>query len=1143
MILSFAPPQNPCDILAADFEVEVTGMLATGASLFAAKRLRPLAAFLAGLLALPALQLNGQTQAEITGEATDSAGALVPGVTVTVTNEGTNFTRQAMTNSAGTYSFPSLLPGTYRLRAEKSGFQSVMRSGIQLQVQQVARLDFRMEVGQVTETIDVTSSAPLLATENATTGTVIDNRRIVDLPLDGRNFLQLVALSPNVSYGFGNAGQQVSIQGGQRSTQNISIAGQRSEFNHYTLDGIENTDNNFNSYLFLPSIDALEEFKVQTGVYPAEFGRNVAQINVSTKAGTNAFHGALFEFFRNSKMDANDFGFTSTPPVKNPFVRNQYGFTLGGPVLIPKIFNGKNRLFFMANYEVLRDRKGLRQIADVPNAEMRSGSFAGIPQIIYDPATRVRDGNSLTAMPFPGNVIPSNRFSAKAVKLLDYFPLPNVPGNALARNYQALEGRRQDADQFTSRIDFAESSRSNWFGRWSRSDEYSLTPSTFHDQGFKLQTVAQQAMVSNTRVLSPAVVKEFRFGYNRFLNSNLQAGAYVNNVIGALGGIPGIAPPDPIIWGIPSIGITGFSGFGDSSTAPNLTRTNVFEWIDNMSINRGRHSLRFGAEIRRDRYNQIGNQFPRGSFAFSGQATQNPAAAANTGNGMADYLLGLVRTSAGSLGLAVAQLRGTRQYYYVDDSWKVRSKITVSLGLRYEFTPPYTHKHDGLINTQVVSLFDPSRRPTVVRAGSGDFYEGMPFRYASNVQIARDGRLGDALVQTDHMDFAPRIGLAYSPTSNWTVRSGIGLFYAQDIGNARYDMSRNLAARRNDTANNDFPNLTLDAPFASLGTVVVAAPTILSNQYDRRTPYAIQYLLNVQRQLTSDAALEIGYTGNQGHWIERWVPVNFPVTGAGDVQSRRPFPELGIIQLLQGAVNSNYHALTAKFTQRFARGYTALVSYTFSKAIDDGSGIRTHAGDEDFPQDTYNLSASRGLSNYSQKHRLVTSMLWEPPVGKGKRWLNHGAPQVALGNWQVGSIFTFRSGLPYTVQNGVDDANIGWPSQHPNRTSSPLDPPAGKDPQLYFNPAAFSRIAPYTFGNVGRDTMIGPELFSWDFSTMKRFPIRESHELQFRFEAFNLPNRPNFSVPNATLSSTSFAKISSTDTTMREIQLSLKYVF
>jgi len=1089
-------------------------------------------------------EANAQTQAEITGEVTDTAGAVVPGVLVTVTNEGTNVARQAVTNSTGTYSFPSLLPGTYRLRAERSGFQSVVRSGIALQVQQVARIDFRLEVGQITETINVSAAAALLATENATTGTVIENRRIEDLPLDGRNFLQLVALSPNVAYGFGNAGQQVSIQGGQRSTQNISIAGQRSEFNHYTLDGIENTDNNFNSYLFLPSIDALEEFKVQTGIYPAEFGRNVSQVNVSTKAGTNAFHGALFEFFRNSKMDANDFGFTTTAPVKNPFVRNQFGYTLGGPVWIPKVFNGRNRLFFMSNYEALRDRKGLRQIADVPSAAMRSGDFSGIPQVIYDPATRVRNASgAVVASPFPGNLIPSNRFSGKALTLLKYYPLPNVPGTALARNYQALEGRRQDADQFTIRADFAESSRSNWFGRWSHSDEYSVTPSTFHDQGFKLDTQAQQAMISNTRVLTPATVNEFRFGYNRFLNSNLQAGAYVNNAVGEVGGIPGIAPPEPIIYGIPSIGITGFSGFGDTSTAPNLTRTNVFEWIDNVSLNRGRHSLRFGAEIRRDRYNQTGNQFPRGSFAFSGQATQNPAAPGNTGAGMADYMLGLVRTSAGSLGLAVAQLRGTRQYYYADDSWKIRSKITLSLGLRYEFTPPYTHKHDGLINTQVSSLFDPTRRPTVVRAGTGNFYDGMPFQYASNVQIARDGRMGDALVATDYTNFAPRVGLAYSPTSRWTVRSGFGMFYAQDIGNARYDMSRNLAARRNDTANNDFPNLTLDAPFASLGTVVVAAPTILSNQYDRRTPYTIQYLVNVQRQLTADGALEVGYTGNQGHFIERWVPVNFPTPGAGDVQSRRPFPELGIIQMLQSAVNANYHALTAKFTQRFARGYTALVSYTFAKAIDDGSGIRTHNGDEDFPQDTYNLAASRGLSNYSQKHRFVTSMLWEPPIGKGKRWLSGGVPSVALGNWQIGSIFTYRSGLPYTVQNGIDDANIGWPSQHPNRTAAPLDPPGGKDPQQYFNPAAFSRIPAYTFGNVGRDTMIGPELFTWDFSTMKRFPVHEEKELQFRFEAFNLPNRPNFSVPNLTLSSTSFARISSTDTTMREIQLSLKFVF
>lgn len=1089
--------------------------------------------------------LLAQTQGEITGEVADSSGAMMAGVSITVTNENTNVSRQAVTNSSGAYSFPSLLPGVYRVRAEIDGFQASLRSGVQLQVQQVARIDFRMQVGQVSEVLNVSGAAPLLTTENATTGTVIENRRIVELPLNGRNFLQLVALAPNVSYGFGTAGQQRSIQGGQRSEQNISVAGQRSEFNRFTLDGIENTDGNFNSYVFLPSIDALEEFKVQTGVYPAEFGRATSQINVSTKSGTNTFHGALFEFFRNDNMDANNYAFTSARPQKEPFVRNQYGFTLGGPVRIPKLFDGRDRLFFMANYEALRDRKGLRRLADVPTAAMRGGTFTGVAQTIFDPSTRVRNSNNqVVAQPFAGNVIPSDRFNGKAQKLLEFYPLPNVAGAGLSRNYEATEVRRQDSDQFTIRADFAENSASNWFGRWSRGDELELSPSTFPRQGFKLDTQVQQLMLSNTRVLSPSIVNEFRFGYNRFLNSNLQANAFERNVVGELGGIPGIATPDPIIYGIPSIGITGFTGFGETGTAPNLTRSHVFQWIDNMSIIRGRHSIRFGAEIRRDRYNQIGNQFPRGSFSFTGQATQNPQSATNSGNGMADYLLGLTRNSSGSLGLAVAQLRAPRQYYYIDDNWKLRPNLTVNFGLRYEYSPPYRHKHDGMINTELLSPFDPARRPTVVRAGAGDFYENMPFRYASNVQIARDGRLGDRLVRSDYNDFAPRIGLAYSPTPKWTLRGGFGVFFTQDIGNARYDMSRNLAARRDDTSNSDFPNLTLDAPFASLGTVVVNFPLILSNNYNRRTPYVIQYLLNIQRQITDDIVVEVGYTGNQGHKLERFRPYNFPTPGPGVVQNRRPYPELGIIQMTDSVVSSNYNSLAAKFQQRFSHGLSSLLSYTFSKAIDYGSAIRTHAGDEDFPQDTYNLKASRGLANFHQKQRYAASVLWEPPFGKGKQWLTSGPASVVLGNWQLGSIFTYRTGLPYTVQNGVDDANIGWNSQHPNRTIASLEPAKGRDPAEYFNKAAFSRIPQFTFGDVGRHTMIGPELFSWDFSTMKKFPMPvEKHELQFRFEAFNFPNRPNFAIPTASLTSSSFAVVSSTVTTMREVQFSLKYVF
>jgi len=1111
------------------------------------------AAILLILCVFSASMVNAQTQGELTGAVTDSTGAVMPGVAVVITNENTNIGRKVTTNDNGIYSVPALQPGTYSIRAEKGGFQSMVRAGIELQVQQVARVDFRMQVGQTNEVINVSGEAGLLATESATTGTVIENRRIIELPLNGRNFLQLVALAPNVTFGFGAAGQQVSMQGGQRSQQSISVAGQRSEFNRFSLDGIENTDQNFNSYVFLPSVDALDEFKVQTGVYPAEFGRATSQINVSTKPGTNAFHGALFEFLRNAKLDARDFRFVTAEQRRNPYVRNQYGFTLGGPVWIPKVFHGRNRLFFMTNYEALRDRKGSFRVSDVPSPAMRAGSFVGVTnatgvaQTIFDPGTRVRQGTAIVAQPFAGNVIPANRFNGKAVKLLDLYPVPNVPATSLARNYQVERVRQQDADQFTARADFAENSNSNWFGRWSWGNDFEVQPSNFVGSGgTKLDTRVQQVMLSNTRVLRPTIVNEFRFGYNRFYNTNTQENAFVRNVVGEIGGLLGIATPEPVIYGAPSIGITGYSGFGDTSLAPNITRNHTFQWIDNVSIIKGRHSLRFGGEFRRDRVNQTGNQFPRGSFSFTGLATQNPAATGNTGNGFADYLLGLNRDASGSLALAIAQLRAPRQYYYIDDSWKIKSNLTLSLGLRYEFSPPYTHKHDGLLNVEILDPFDQNRRPTVVRPGSGDFYEGIPFRYPANVRVARDGRLGDALVRSDYNDFGPRLGLAYSPTPNWSLRAGVGVFYVQDIGNARYDMSRNLSARRNDISNNDFPNLNLDAPFASLGTVVINTPLILSNNIGRRTPYVIQYLFNVQRELMKGTVLEVGYTGNEGHKLERFRNYNMPLPGPGDVQARRPYPELGVIQMTDGVVSSNYHALSARFQQRMGTQLTTLVSYTYSKAIDTGSAIRTHGGDTDFPQDNYDITkTARSVSNFDQQHRFVTSLLWQVPFGKGQRWLNNGVLSYIVGNWQTGNIVTYRTGLPYTVTNGIDAANVGGPGgQYPNRTSASLDPPGGRDPVRYFNPAAFARIAPFTYGDVGRNSMRGPEAFSLDFSAMKRFAMPvERHELQFRFEAFNLPNRPNFGLPTASVTAGTFAQITSTNTQMRELQFSLKYVF
>src|ERR671936_1511551 len=338
-----------------------------------------------------------QTQASISGVIHDPTGAVIPGVTVTVTNPATNFVRAAISNEAGVYNFPVLQPGRYNIKVELPGFRTIEQHGVELQVQQSARIDFTLQVGEVSQTVEVSGTAALIATENATVGTVIENKRIVDMPLNGRNFLQLTSLSPNVSYGFTGAGQEDQRQGGSRASQNIAVAGQRSAFNHFTLDGVENTDVNFNTYVILPSIDALQEFKVQTGIFPAEFGRATTQINVSTKPGTNEFHGTLFEFLRNDKLDARQYAFAGERQ-REPFKWNQYGFALGGPVWLPKIYNGKDRLFFMSNFEGYKERRLRRQLFTVPSVKMRNGNFSEVSTPIYDPLNRTQR--------FPGNVIP-----------------------------------------------------------------------------------------------------------------------------------------------------------------------------------------------------------------------------------------------------------------------------------------------------------------------------------------------------------------------------------------------------------------------------------------------------------------------------------------------------------------------------------------------------------------------------------------------------------------------------------------------------------------------------------------------------------------------------------------------------------------
>jgi hypothetical protein len=1104
---------------------------------------------------------DAQTLGTITGTVRDPSGAVIPGATVTAQNTSTNATREVQSNETGSYSFAAMPPGPYIVKSELQGFKTVQQ-GIELHVEQTVRVNFTMEIGTLTETTEVTGVAPLISTENATVGTVIENRRIVELPLNGRNFLSLVALSPNVSAEFAGAGQAGDRQGGSRSRQQLSISGQRREFNYYTLDGVDNTDVNFNTYILLPSIDALEEFKVQTGIYSAEFGRAASQVNVVTKSGTNQFHGAVFEFLRNDAMDSRPYSFTDAQAAlpKPPFKWNQYGYTLGGPVWT-------NKVFFMSNWEGYRDRKQFQNNYSVPLAAWRTGDFSSYSGPLYDPATCTLTGTRRSCAAFPGNRIPANRIHATSKKLLEFYPEPNSTGTGATgttNNYTSQQNRVIDKDQFTQRIDFVQSAASTWMGRYSHSRDDEISPA-LKLNGTKLINRIHQVMLGNTRTLSPTVVNEFRAGYNYFFNTYGRELAFVRDVTSELD-IPGTSTIPAEAWGIPSIGINGLSGFGDSTEGPYTNRNHVYEIIDNVSWIKGRHSFKVGASFRYDMYNQVGNQFPRGGFQFDGRVTGSltdqvtPVAPS-----FADFLLGYMRISETSTTLARTEFRALSQNYYVTDTWRLRDNMTLDLGLRYEYVPPFEDKSGTLINTsmpffdQGLPVADPSRHPTLTRIGEGDFYEGFVIRFNPDINTARDGRMGNRLVDDDKLNFAPRAGWAWTPTDQLSVRAGIGMFYMQDTGNPRFDMARNAAGRRRDQSdhltglvyswNEPFEG-SKGSPCGVIQPPVVACtsqPYTLGNDFDRTTPRMVQYLFNVQREIGPNAAIEVGYLGSRSKHLERMFDRNSIIPGPGSTQVRRPYPEFDRLQTIGNVAEANYNSLAVKLTRRLNNGFSALVGYTLSKSWDNGSGIRTLNGDTLFPQDS-NCAANQvdsgcewGLSIFDVRHRVVSSLLYELPFGEGKPFLQSGVGAAILGGWQFTNILSLSSGFPRdpTTSDRAGTGNTNRPDVVPGQDID--DGP--KTIAQWFNTAAFVQQAQYTFGNAVRNSIHGPGIFNFDMSIIRNFRLPKATSLQFRLETFNTFNQPVWNDPNTSLTSPQYGTITSTRKPMRELQLGFKFIF
>jgi hypothetical protein len=1097
------------------------------------------------------LAVLGQTPTgEITGTVTDSSGAIITDAAVTVTNPATGATRTAQTNASGIYDFVALPAGVYNLKIEKQGFNTEIRNNIEIQVAQIARIDTTLNLGNVSTTVNVEAGAPMLQTEDATVGTVVEQRRVEELPLNGRNFLSLTALTPGVSTNTPVNEVASSREGGTRGSFTVSAGGQRAYFNYYSLDGEDNTDVNYNAYIYLPSLDGIQEFKVETGVLPAEYGHNLTQVNVTTKSGSNELHGALFEFIRNADLDAKNYFDSPVAPIP-PFKRNQFGADAGGPIK-------KNKLFFFADYEGTRERKSITKAETVPTQNEDNGNFTGFNQL-FDPNTRVYSYTNgaatgvLSSSPFANNIIPSQEISpiAKAF-LASYVPLPNVGGvnNPGPINYLTSLIQPTNNDFEGGRLDYAQSTSMTWMFRYTHSNEYQAVPGSFANEGQITNSHADQGMIGNTWIISPTKVNDFRIAVNYLSDILPTYNSDKNDVVAQIGFSPSVYPTNvPFDWGVPGLSATGLTLGGEIQSALNYDAHGNMK--DNFSWIVGKHSFKFGGEYGRYRFNGLNNTYGSGTYDFSGQyTTPLGLTAPSPANSFADLLLGDIELDTGLFGAQVFNLRWNYFAAFAEDTWKVTPKLTVTYGLRWEDQTPPVSKYDNL--TTVYFRWDNSVTPVICRAGTGDPYRGgQGFLAPPGIQIISNGTCNNEF-NNDPLNFGPRAGLAYSLNSKTVLRAGGGLFFAHDIGNGFVEPDRNIpwSLIQEDKGGPVQPTLTLANPYPA-----PALPSFTSaTERNEPTARSYEWSFGIQRELYRNASLEVNYVGSSSMYLPMISSYDTAPPGPGPQTPREPFPQFGGgIQDLHDQVHATYDSLQVKFQQRFTNGFTVLSSYSYGKAIDNGSSLRVIIASND-ARNPGDPSDVRGLSSFDFRQRSATSFLYEIPVGKGRHYLNNANRFVdlILGGWQIGGILTLQSGLPFspnciseaTFQNGGtlgDDPAACFPNATGINPNNGVGIHTQKD---WFNTAAFVNQTPYSYGNAGRDTVTGPGIVEMDASLIKYFPITERQRLEFRAECFNIANHPIWGQPFQYVGVPGLTGlISNTIIDSREFQGALKYTF
>jgi len=1137
----------------------------------------------------------------ISGLIRDGSGAVIPQAQVVLLNIDTSVTRSTASDSGGLYSFPLVNPGNYRVEVSKTGFKKALRQPIEVQVQSRLTIDLELQVGTVSEVVEVTASTPLLEQNSSSLGQVIENQKIVDLPLNGRNLLSLVSLTAGV-VPQGNFGQHPAV-GNSAHWGNFSANGGIANSNEVLVDGAPATRAQMNAVGYIPPVDAVQEFKVQTNNHSAEFGRTGgAVVNMSIKSGTNQVHGTLYEFFRNKVLDANNFFANRSGQQRPPFTYNQYGGSIGGPVYIPKLYDGRNRTFFFVNHEWFKQRQGISFLESVPAAVQRDGDFS---QTLNSAGGLIRVADPFSTRPdpanpgrfirdsFPGNRIPSSRFDpvARAFVQLPLWPTANLPGDPRTgiNNFATNATYPVDSWSFATRLDHQISSKQRIFGRVGIYNRFNdkIDPfrnnTTLLDEGAINSSRVTNVAVNYDYSFTPTLIGEVRAGFLRFNSGRLPPShGFDLTTLGFPASLANSVPYKHMPW----ITVAGLTGIASSSGSRIEHQSDNYTLMASVTKIAGRHTLKVGGEARDLRFNNFQTNNSSGNFGFDARFTSaDPLrSTATDGYGFASFLLGV--PASGAL-TNPEPLALTRYYYaaYFQDDFRVSSKLTLNLGLRWDMDTAYTERYGRL------SFFDETARyPVAVPnapplRGKFGFVETQeePSRFVHDLQWKM---------------FSPHFGFAYNVTRKTVVRGGYGISWLPfnlntpnaGTANPPFAITTNFVSSLDggitpvDRLSNPFPNGILSPP----GRTGDFNREILGQGFSYvvrrdRPGYTQQWNFDVQRELPGSWLIDIAYAGSRGTRL----PVNlqrnqlteeqlalgtrlneqvpnpfFGLVSIGPLssptysrgQSLRPYPQFNAMTINEYSGFSVYHAGTLKVEKRFGQGFSMLGAFTWAKTISNSesqTGWLEAGGTGAGSQNAYNRAGDRSVSSYDIPQRLVVSALYELPFGRGRQLLSSVNPAVdkLLSGWQVNAIYTAQSGTPLFFSTATNLTNSQGGGSRPNSTgvSARLDGDSRARIQRWFDTSQFVPPAAFTFGNLGRTLpdVRGHGVNNIDLSFFKntRFGNDGRYNVQLRAELFNAANRVQFGKPGTALGNAQFGVVSSQANLPRQIQLALKFVF